>query len=540
MINERILKKLNITDAQAGGKKGSATVDHILILKEVIKLAKKKGINLDISLLDVTKAYDKAWLTGIMYVLYKQGLQDNHWTMVKKLNENLTARIQTKHGNTRTIKIKDSIRQGGVLSTTLYGILMDEISKALENEETGIELIEGVLRIGSLLWVDDVIVLEEEGKLQPPLDTTNEISNIYHIEYGEPKSNSMTIRNNRKKPINKNYNIGSMKLNRTDKYKYLGYLQNEKNNNEDQFKAIQNRTEAAYQKMMALTGNTNFNNLEMETIWLVMKACIMPSITYSGETWEPNAHNYNEANKIADNLIKRVLKTPKGTPREPLYMETGLIDPETIITCNRINMEARIRRNDNETMKKILTLTNNDSWATTNNEIKKKLNIEDHELMDDKNIVKQITKKAAHEDFKNRLNENAKEKSKVQYYLQGKKEWSPGKTAEYMKKLNRNQASNIFKARTRMLPLKGNQKNEYTDKEGNTHITCRMCKKKDETQNHILEECDILRKITPPLTESMIFEENIEKLKETASFITKILEELERASCQSLADNRPT
>ena len=109
-----------------------------------------------------------------------------------------------------------------------------------------------------------------------------------------------------------------------------------------------------------------------------------------------------------------------------------------------------------------------------------------------------------------------------------------------MKKLNRNQASNIFKARTRMLPLKGNQKNEYTDKEGNTHITCRICKKKDETQNHILEECDILRKITPPLTESMIFEENTEKLKETASIITKILEELERASCQGLADNGPT
>ena len=475
-----------------------------------------------------------------MYVLYKQGLQDNHWTMVKKLNENLRAKIQTKHGNTRTIKIKDSIRQGGVLSTTLYGILMDEISKALENEETGIELIEGVLKIGSLLWVDDVIVLEEEGKLQPPLDITNETSNIYHIEYGEPKSNSMTIKNNRKKPINKNYNIGPMKLKRTDKYKYLGYLQNEKNNNDDQLKAIQSRTEAAYQKMMALTGNSNFNNLEMETIWLVMKACIMPSITYSGETWEPNAHYYDEANKIADSLIKRVLKTPKGTPREPLYMETGLIDPETIITCNRINMEARIMRNNNETMKKLLMLTNQDSWAITNNEIKRKLKIGDHELKEDKDIVKQTVKKAAYEDFKNKLNESSKEKSKVQYYLQGKKEWTPGKASEYMKKLNRNQASNIFKARTRMLPIKGNQKNEYTDKDGNTHITCRLCKEKDETQKHILEECTTLRKITIPITESMIFDENTENLEETATQIGKILEELERASCQSPADDRQT
>ena len=65
--------------------------------------AKTKNKNVDAALLDVTKAYDKAWLTGIMHVLHKQGLTDNHWTIVKKLNENLTARIQTKYGLTRLI-----------------------------------------------------------------------------------------------------------------------------------------------------------------------------------------------------------------------------------------------------------------------------------------------------------------------------------------------------------------------------------------------------------------------------------------------------
>ena len=40
ILNNRVLKLINITDAQAGGKKGRATVDHLLVIKEIIQLAK--------------------------------------------------------------------------------------------------------------------------------------------------------------------------------------------------------------------------------------------------------------------------------------------------------------------------------------------------------------------------------------------------------------------------------------------------------------------------------------------------------------------
>ena len=103
IINERIMTMINMTEAQAGGRKGSATVDHILIAKELIAAAKRENKNAHIAYLDVTKAYDKAWLTGIMHVLHKQGVKDNHWKIIKRLNENLSAKLQTKFGPTREI-----------------------------------------------------------------------------------------------------------------------------------------------------------------------------------------------------------------------------------------------------------------------------------------------------------------------------------------------------------------------------------------------------------------------------------------------------
>ena len=121
--------------------------------------------------------------------------------------------------------------------------------------------------------------------------------------------------------------IGEIKLKETEIYKYLGYLQNSRNNDEDHIQSIKGKVEAAYQKLMAIVGNTYFNNIEMETIWTITEACIIPIITYSGEAWKNDKKNYEEVNKILENIIKRILKLPKsGTPRQALYIETGLIE----------------------------------------------------------------------------------------------------------------------------------------------------------------------------------------------------------------------
>ncbi len=54
IMNERIKKKINMSDAKAGGRK------HALTLKEMITQARNQKKDIHIAYLDVTKAYDKA------------------------------------------------------------------------------------------------------------------------------------------------------------------------------------------------------------------------------------------------------------------------------------------------------------------------------------------------------------------------------------------------------------------------------------------------------------------------------------------------
>ena len=187
IINERVKSKLYITKAQAGGKAGCSTADHLIVLKQAIKEICKNGKAAYIIFLDVQKAYDKAWLDAIIYTLHKNGIEGKNLRMIKKLNSNLTAKIQTRYGLTRKINIKDSIRQGGVLSVIEYAALIDEISKELRKKGLGLKMYEN-LKIDSLLWMDDVCLIHHDLEtLQEMLDTTNHVALKYHIQFGAAK-----------------------------------------------------------------------------------------------------------------------------------------------------------------------------------------------------------------------------------------------------------------------------------------------------------------------------------------------------------------
>ena len=131
MVNERIKEKVILTEAQGGGIQGNATVDHLITIKQTVEEIQNRKNTAYIIFLDVQKAYDKAWLDAILYVLANNGIKGKNLEILRKLNSGLSTRIQTKHGMTREIKIKDSIRQGGVLSVIEYATLIDEIAKEL-------------------------------------------------------------------------------------------------------------------------------------------------------------------------------------------------------------------------------------------------------------------------------------------------------------------------------------------------------------------------------------------------------------------------
>ena len=75
------------------------------------------------------------------------------------------------------------------------------------------------------------------------------------------------------------------------------------------------------------------------------------NIDNSLQQWSPGKTENENINRIMDNILKRILMVPQSTPREALYIETGLLDPEAIRLKNRVLMEHRMMNGTSQTTK---------------------------------------------------------------------------------------------------------------------------------------------------------------------------------------------
>ena len=514
IVNERAKKEVTISDAQAGGKEKRATTDHLLILKEVVASQKDSRKSIFLAYLDVTKAYDKAWLTGIMYALHENGLKGPLWNMIRKLNSNLKAKIKTKDGLTRPILIKDSIRQGGVLSVLMYALLMDEIAKELEKEQKGC-IIKGTERkVGCLLWMDDVVLCSEtEQEMQEMLNITHKIAKKYHIVFGKEKSKMMTT----KKNCTTKFHLGNMEMEQTETYKYLGEIISNNQKMGEHIKQVKCKAEGALQTILGIAKDPQLRGIEMETIWKLLDVCIIPIITYASETWYTTKSEMKDLNRILDSIIKRTLLLPTTTPREALYIETGMKDIKYFAERNRINMEERLEKTQNCLIEDVLKSSAKKSWKKLTEKVKIDNGVENLSVRKFKEMTMETK-------FKERIEEQAAGKSKVKFLIEGLREWTPGKRQIYLSKLTRTEASDIFKLRSRMIRVKRNYKSAYPN------LTCRGCNANEENQQHVLVECTgIHESEESKIYKDQYFTDNVDVLKETCKKIRIILNRLDQS-----------
>ncbi len=521
IINERVIKNVKITEAQAGGKKGAATVDHLITLKEVIARLREENKPVHIIFLDVQKAYDKAWLNGILYALNKNGVSGKNLEITRKLNSNLKAKIQTRHGLTGEINIKDSIRQGGVLSVVEYATLIDEIAKELQTNNQGIDL-PGVGKIGCLLWMDDVALIHnDKQELQKMMNTTNEIAKRYHIEFGAPKCK--VIRIGKSKPTE--IKLGEATLEETVEYKYLGEIFNNKATSINHIEKLKGKVNAAYQNIATTTGNKEFKGIRMKAIWLLIDRCIIPILTYAAEAMDLTKTEQEAIQAIFNNLLKKVLAIPQSTPNLGLLAETGYLPIKYIMERKRIMQANRIHHMKENPLVKQATNHPDAIWTKNTQKIMEKHEITAEEIQMSKPKLKSRIKKTQSRMFTKELQEESKEKSKVAHLLERKRNIQPGTRPKYLETLTRKQCRAIIMARTRMLPVKNNHKGSYRN------LTCRWCKNpnKEETQEHILTECqEIKDKAQTNIKYAEIFlDDDTNRNEEIANQILQVLSVLE-------------
>ena len=277
---------------------------------------------------------------------------------------------------------------------------------------------------------------------------------------------------------------------------------NTKGNLADHIKKVKGKTEAAFQNIIAIAGNQEFTNIKI--IWKLVNSCIIPTIMYGAETWMPRETEMKNLQKILDNVLKRIIKTPRTTPTEIISAETGIWSIKLQMWKKQIMyLHKIVSQRKDSTIYRIMTNKNN-PWLSKVEEALKECGIT-METINQTNTqqLKQIINKRLNQYQQDTVKETAELKSKVRHYVSLQAPSRP----TYMNKLSRIKCADIFRIRSRMLKVKGNYKT------GQQTYKCRWCKDEEETQEHILSECSAFKDLTKGIKYCTYFTNNMKKLK---------------------------
>ena len=364
ILNDRITKTINYTQAQAGGRKGASTMDHVFILRNIMTLAKKEGRHMIVSFFDVKKAFDRADMNDMLFVLYKNGVQGKLWRLTRSLNTGLTAKVKTKGGVTREFKREKGGKQGGKLMVPMFSKTMDTLSEdMMSNEKLGIKLNSDVMP--ALIFMDDVLSFAEGYDQQKAtLEAIDEFGTKHQIEWGAEKCKVMETGTHNENQ--KEWSLGEKTISNCRTYKYLGEIISRDGKNEENLIARFKKIKSTVRAITTCGNNMVMRRIGTKALITLHDAVTLPTLLYNSETWPLNNTIKNEIDKIEIWAWKSMLGLPKTTPTPAVIFCTGALYASTRIeTRQLIYLHKVLQKDQNHWTKQSLDAisTYNIGWA---------------------------------------------------------------------------------------------------------------------------------------------------------------------------------
>jgi hypothetical protein len=100
--------------------------------------------------IDLEKAYDKVTRNVMWWALQKHKISSKYIILIKDMYDNVVTSVRTNDGNTNDFPINIGLYQGSALSTYLFSLMMDEVTRDIQG---GIAW--------CMLFADDVVLVDE-------------------------------------------------------------------------------------------------------------------------------------------------------------------------------------------------------------------------------------------------------------------------------------------------------------------------------------------------------------------------------------------
>lgn len=293
-----------IEEHQAGFQRGRSTIDQIYILKEAIAKYWEFGKSFYGLFIDFSKAYDSIYREKIWHKMESFGIPKKLIKLATLSVNDSKSKVKIENEYSSSFDIKTGVRQGDIISPTLFNIALEGALKELKKTDYGIKIGN---KISALAFADDVVLLSE---------TREELQKMLEILKRETRTMGLKINDNKTKLVR--FGRGTeneediteieQQYEQVETFKYLGVIVSSQS---EEHIEIKNRINLASRSLHALNKLLSTRLLSHRTKLKIYKTIIRPVLLYGAETWTLDKNTEKKLITFENKVLRKIFGPTK-------------------------------------------------------------------------------------------------------------------------------------------------------------------------------------------------------------------------------------
>ena len=335
---------------QQGFQPSLGSITASFNLQETIFHNIEHGSPVYVAFLDTQKAFDTVWRHGLMFKLRHLGVTGSLWTLIDDCHSNTFCSVAVNQTNSDWFPVSQGVRQGGVLSTFLYLVFINDLLHELQNKclNTGIYNI----KTSNPTLADDIscISLSPRG-LQVLLDTAYSYSTRWRFIFNANKSTVLRFSSSDINTGDPSWQLGEDNIKVSKTYTHLGILLDAKMNPKERTTNACRKGQLSY---FSLKINEHVNPATLSKLY---KRVILPSVLYGCELWcDLRQKDIRSLNTFQHFICKHAMNLPKQTRSDMCESLFGLLPITSEIDKRKLQFLGRLCRLESDSLTKQIFL----------------------------------------------------------------------------------------------------------------------------------------------------------------------------------------
>lgn len=288
---------------QQGFQKGLSCMTASFNLQESIYYNLEMGCNVFVAFLDVQKAFDSVWHDALFVKLHSLGIAGKIWNVLVNSYTDLKCNIRMNGAISKPLIIKRGVRQGGVISTFLYLVFIDELLNQLQQSGHGAHVCS--IPAGNPTLADDIsCIATSPASLQSMMDIVSRYTQQFRFTVNVRKSCVLMYTNTRivTKP---DIRLGETSLILSESTMHLGIRQSQNTRSKARTSECCQKGKNAFFALLTLgVKPLGLNPITSANLY---RKIIIPSVLYGCELWNHLTQSeIDELNRLQHFIVKKI------------------------------------------------------------------------------------------------------------------------------------------------------------------------------------------------------------------------------------------